>query len=100
MGTKYEEYIFLWERFKSLLKQKNLDLSSFAKEWEKAHDNDAENDSKKIFDQLRKMQDRKNDHPNVQSGTIEKMKQYIQFLEKGRIQQFLLDDENYDSWFD
>jgi hypothetical protein len=88
MGTKHDEYILLWERFESHLMQKNMDLSAFAKEWEKTHDSDVENDSKKIFDQLRKMKDRKNDHPNVQSGTIEKMKQYIQFLEKGRIQQF------------
>jgi len=100
MRTKYEKYIFLWERFESLLKQKNLDLSSFAKEWEKARANDDENDSKKISDQLRKLQERKNNHPNVHSGTIEKIEQYIQFLEKERIQQFLLDDESYDGWFD
>lgn len=100
MRTKHDEYISLWERFESLLNQKNLDLYSFAKEWEKAHDSDAENDSRKISDQLRKLHERKNNQHNVHSGTIEKMERYIQFLEKGRIKQFLLDDESYDGWFD
>lgn len=100
MRTKYEEYIFLWERFESLLKKKNLDLYSFAKVWESAPDIDSVKDSRKISDHLRRLQERKSTHHKVQLGTIEKMKHYIQFLEKGHIQQFLLDDEHPSSWFD
>lgn len=103
MGTNernLENYLNLWKKFETLLEKKDINLSSFSKKWEECHESLAENDYKKIYDDLKKMKKRKDGLKNVRSATYTKLETFISFIDKEHIKINTFDDEKVEHWFD
>jgi len=103
MGTNnenLENYLNLWKDFDALLKKKDMNLSSFAKKWERHHDGNEENDYTKIHDNLKKMRKRKDSLKNVHIETMNKLEMYITFISKEYVKINLLPDEDSECWFE
>jgi len=105
MGTKktnLETYLELWERFEILLKKEKMTLNEFSKyghRFDEALLSDKEYSKENFLDSLEKMKSRKDTVRNPQKKSIEKMKEYVKFLDKGFITQELHHTETYESLF-
>ena len=99
---KLEKYLKLWKKFESQLETHKLSLYEFSINWDKFDDNAfKENYGRKQFlDNLEKMRKRKNKLKSVHQKSIEKMEEYIKYLDKGYIKQELHHSETYESLFD
>ena len=101
--NKLEEYLILWDEFDKLLKDRDIKLPTFAKNWDKLEwdkYSDNERPEQAFYETLKKMSQNKNKLKRVQRPTIEKIKKYIKFLDANFIVQELHKDEGYNFWFD
>ena len=101
MFTK-KTYLELWEIFEKKLKEKDLDIKSFARKWEETHTDDTNSDYRIFVKKILTQQDRirKNSFQRVNSSSLTQVKEYIKFLDDGYFTQELLEDERPNSWFD
>jgi len=100
--TNLEIYIELWEKFEYLLNKNNMTLNEFSKYGDKFDEavlSEKEYKQSTFLDTLKKMQSRKSKLKNVQTNSIDKIKEYIKFLDKGFITQDLHHTETYESLF-
>jgi hypothetical protein len=84
MGTKEKElkkYLKLWDTFETKLKKQGLNLSSFAKKWEKSSKAIGANDYNKIYERLKKQRSRKNGLKSVRPESINQIVEYIKFID-------------------
>lgn len=96
-----ERYLNLWNIFENLLEKKSLNLSSFAKKWQKESDSgDLSSDYKTFYAQLKKKKSRKNSIMFVRNDTISQIENYIKFLDSEFVTEELRDDEKFEHWFD
>jgi len=102
MGTNEEkllQYQKLWNEFEDLLEKENLNLSSFAKKWEKWHI-DENSDYKKFYNYIKQKKKNLKILKNApQSNTILQMEEYIKFLNNKRVTFEALDDEKFGNLF-
>jgi hypothetical protein len=102
MGTNIknlDKYLNLWEIFDEKLKDQNLNLSSFAKKWEKYNSIKEENDYKRFYEKIKSQRKRKDNLKRVQENTISQIEEYIQFLDKDFTAETIRDDETYEYWY-
>ena len=102
MGTQNKDleiYLDLWEKFEELLNKKHLNLSSFAKKWEKFHDA-KEDDYIRFYQKLKKKKERKFKLKSVKYYSIVQLEDYIKFLDEDYVIEEMRDDESYENWFD
>lgn len=101
MGTSnknLEIYKKLWIEFERLLKKEGLNLSSFAKKWEKFHneDNDEYN---KVHDKLKHWKRNKDSAKIIYTSKLEQLEKYVKFLNNG-FTVLELQNIGYDKWFE
>ncbi len=100
--TNLEIYLELWEKFDFLLKKEKMTLNEFSKYGHRFDEvllSDKEYSQERFLDTLKKMKSRKDKMTTVQKKSIQKIKEYIKFLDKGFITQELHHTETYESLF-
>lgn len=102
--TNLEKYLNLWNIFENEIKtskklQSNT-LSGFAKYYEQNAECDERNDYKKVYDRLKKMKDRKDNLKSIRENTLYELETFYKVLREDYFTQELLEDENYEHWFD
>jgi hypothetical protein len=79
------EYHELWDKFIVLLDKNNIKLYEFANNWDKFDWmvlSDKEYSQKKFYDILRDLKKNKDGLTRVQQKNIDRMREYIKFLDK------------------